>query len=161
MFTARYVDEVVRPALAKGAERMERDVADIALKGILICSVDEDVEAARRRLAFAVAQYAASRVYDRLFALHGWSEPQQRIREAARAGDTEALLAAVPDDALDALGVACRPAELAGEVARHAAGYDHVGLVPPPWGLSAEEHEQATDVLIDGMRDALLAVSGT
>jgi probable F420-dependent oxidoreductase len=161
MFTTRYVDEVVRPALAKGAAKAERDVADIKLKGILICAVDEDVEAARRRLAFAVAQYAASRVYDRLFALHGWSEPQQQIREAARAGDTEALIAAVPDDALEALGVACSPGELAAEVARHAAGYDHVGIVPPPWGLTSEEHEQATDVLIDGMRDALLAVSST
>ena len=29
-------------------------------------------------------QYAASRVYDRLFALHGWTEAQQVIREAAQ-----------------------------------------------------------------------------
>src|SRR4051812_18087776 len=155
MFTTRYVDEVVRPALEKGARKAERDPSEIALAGVLICSVDDDVELARRRLAFAVGQYAASRVYDRLFALHGWTEAQQRIREAARARDEDALIAAVPGDALAELGVACRPGELAGEVARHSAGYDHVGIVPPPWGLTPEENEDATIVLIDNMRDAL------
>jgi probable F420-dependent oxidoreductase len=156
MFTARYVDEVVRPALAKGAEKTGREPSEIALAGVLICAVDDDVELARRRLAYAVGQYAASRVYDRLFALHGWTGAQQRIREAARARDDEAVIAAVPDEALAALGVACRPHELAAEVARHAVGYDHLGIVPPPWGLTPEENEDATIVLIDNMRNALV-----
>jgi probable F420-dependent oxidoreductase len=159
MFTAKYVDEVVRPALAKGAAKMERDVSEIALAGVLICSVDEDVEAARRRLAYAVGQYAASRVYDRLFALHGWTEAQQRIREAARARDADAVIAAVPDDALDVLGVACAPGELAAAVERHAQGSDHIGLSPPPWGLTPEENEQATEDLIDELRGALVGAS--
>src|SRR4051812_29836987 len=149
MFTKRYVDEVVRPALAKGAAKTERDVAGVALYGVLICAVDADVDAARRRLAFAVGQYAASRVYDRLFALHGWTDAQQRIREAARARDVEAVIAAVPEDAIDALGVACAPGELADAVAPHAEGYDHLALTPPPWGLTPEENEHATEVLID------------
>jgi probable F420-dependent oxidoreductase len=157
MFTRRYVDDVVRPALEKGAARTGRDASEIVLCGVLICSVDDDVELARRRLAFAVGQYAASRVYDRLFALHGWTDAQQRIREAARGRDAEAVIAAVPADALDALGVACRPDELASEVARHADGYDHLAIVPPPWGLTPEENEQATEVLIDGMTAALRA----
>src|ERR1700754_3428087 len=105
MFTGKYIDEVVRPALAKGAAKMERDVAEVALYGVLICAVDEDVEVARRRLAFAVGQYAASRVYDRLFALHGWTDAQERSRAAARDRDAGAVVAAVPDEAIDALGV--------------------------------------------------------
>jgi probable F420-dependent oxidoreductase len=156
MFTAKYVDDVVRPALAKGAAKTERDASEIALAGVLICSVDDDVELARRRLAYAVGQYAASRVYDRLFALHGWTEAQERIREAARARDTDAVIAAVPDEAIAEIGVACRPDELAGEVARHAPGYDHLALSPPPWGLTPEENEDATVVLIDNMRSALV-----
>ena len=157
MFTQRYVEEVVRPAVAKGAAKMDRDPSEIELAGVLICSVDEDVEAARRRLAYAVGQYAASRVYDRLFALHGWTDAQQRIRDAARARDAEAVIAAVPDAAIDAIGVACRPEELPEAVARHVEGYDHIGLVPPPWGLTPEVMEQATEVLIDRMAGVLQA----
>ena len=155
MFTKRYVDDVVRPALAKGAAKTGRDPAEIALTGVLMCAVDDDVEQARRRLAFAVAQYAASRVYDPLFALHGWSDQKAVISDAVRSRDEQAILASVPEEILDAVGVACRPADLAPLVERHIADYDHVSLVPPPWGLSAEELEAATVVLIDGMRDSL------
>jgi probable F420-dependent oxidoreductase len=155
MFTARYIEEVVRPALAKGAAKAERDPSDIAMTGVLICSVEDDVDLARRRLAFAVAQYAASRVYDRLFELHGWSAHQEAIRAVVRSGDERAIAAAVPDEVLDAVGIVCRPGELAAQVVRHAADYDHISLVSPPWGLSAEEGEDATIVLIDEMRDLL------
>ena len=48
MFTQRYVEEVVRPAVAKGAAKMAATRREIELAGVLICSVDEDVEAARR-----------------------------------------------------------------------------------------------------------------
>jgi probable F420-dependent oxidoreductase len=159
MFTDKYVEEVARPAIAKGAAKTGRDPAEIALAGVLICSVDDDIELARRRLAYAVGQYAASRVYDRLFALHGWTAAQDTIRAAARARDADAVIAAVPDDALEALGVACRPGELADAVARHSAGYDHLSLTPPPWGLTPEDNEQATEVLIDEMRAALVGAS--
>jgi probable F420-dependent oxidoreductase len=155
MFTKLYVDEVVRPALATGAARTGRDPSEIAVAGVLMCAVDDDVEVARRRLAFAAAQYAASRVYDGLFEIHGWSAQKAVISEAVRNRDEAAIVASVPDEILDAVGVVCRPGELAEHVKRHVADYDHVALVAPPWGLSPEEAEAATVVLIDGMREAL------
>jgi probable F420-dependent oxidoreductase len=155
MFTKLYVDEVVRPALATGAAKTGRDPSEIAIMGILICAVDDDVVLARRRLAFAAAQYAASRVYDPLFALHGWSAQKAVISDAVRNRDEAAIVASVSDDILDAVGVACRPAELAEHVARHILDYDHVSLVAPPWGLSADKAEAATIVLIDSMRESL------
>ena len=84
MTTSAYLDEVVRPALAGGAADAERSLSGFVVKGMRMCAVDDDVEVARRRIAHAIAQYAASRVYDRLFALHGWSANQQRIRDAAK-----------------------------------------------------------------------------
>jgi probable F420-dependent oxidoreductase len=156
MFTKLYVDEVVRPALAAGAAKAERNPDEVGLTGILMCAVDDDVDAARRRLAYSIAQYAASRVYDRLFELHGWSEQQQAIREAARNRDEEALIGAVPEEAIDAIGVACRPGELAAHVERHAADYDHLDLTGPAWGLTSIEQEQAALDILHGMREALV-----
>ncbi|GAB3002892.1 LLM class flavin-dependent oxidoreductase [Amycolatopsis acidiphila] len=151
MFTPAYLDEVVRPGLAAGLADSGREPGDVKLMGILMCAVDADADAARRRLAFAVAQYAASRVYDRLFALHGWSAAQAKIREAARTGDGDAMTAAVPDEALDAVGVACRPGELKERVAVHARDYDHLNLVSVPWGLKPDEAEEATVAIVAGM----------
>jgi len=155
MFTGKYVDEVVRPHLEAGARSVGRDPAEITLMGILMCAVDDDEEKARRQLAYAIAQYAASRVYDRLFELHGWAAAQQRIREAVRAGDEKAIVAAVPDAAIDAIGVACTPGRLAERVAEHAAHFDQVNLVAPAWGLSPEEAEATALAIVDNMSDAL------
>jgi alkanesulfonate monooxygenase SsuD/methylene tetrahydromethanopterin reductase-like flavin-dependent oxidoreductase (luciferase family) len=155
MFTAKYVDEVARPNLEKGAAKTERDADALEIVGILMCAVDDDEELARRRLAFSIAQYAASRVYDRLFEMHGWGAQQLVIRDAARARDVEAQIAAVPDEAIDAIGVACRPGDLAERVARHAAEYHHLDLTGPAWGLEPAEQERAAMAIVDGMRDAL------
>ena len=156
MFTKGYVDDAVRPALAAGAQTTGRDPGDLALVGILMCAVDSDVDAARRTLAYSIAHYAASRVYDRLFELHGWAEPQLAIREAARRHDAEAMIAAVPDEAIDAIGVACAPGELADRVAVHAADYDHLNLTGPPWGVSLAEQAQAALTIVDEMRGTLV-----
>ena len=144
MTTARYLDDVVRPGLARGADEAGRSLDGFVVMGMRMCAVDDDEEAARRRIAFSVAQYAASRVYDRLFALHGWSDHQQRIRQAAKDGDPEAMARAVPDDAIDEIGIACRPDDLPARVAAHAGPFDHLNLCAPPWGLDADELEAAT-----------------
>lgn len=157
MFTKLYVDEVARPNIALGAAHAGREPSEVALTGILMCAVHDDVERARREIAFSIAQYAASRVYDRMFELHGWSAEQRRIREAARAGDTEELIAAVPEEAIDLIAVACRPGELAAAVARHAADYDHVDLTGPAWGLDQQAQERAQLAILEEMRGALVA----
>jgi probable F420-dependent oxidoreductase len=155
MFTALYLDEVVRPALAKGAVKRGRDPGEIAIVHEVMCVVDEDLELAREQLAFAIAQYAASRVYVRLFDLHGWSGERELIAEAVRAGDRAAAIAAVSDEMVDEIGVACRPGELVGALARHSEGVDHLMLTPAPWGLTRERTEQQISTIIDGFAPAV------
>ncbi|WP_433503063.1 LLM class flavin-dependent oxidoreductase [Pseudonocardia halophobica] len=159
MTTAEYVEEILRPELARGAAEAGRDVR-VAVSGTRICSVDEDEEAARSRAAFAIAQYAAARVYDRLFALHGWSAAQETIRAAAKARDVAAMTAAVTDDMVDAMAIACRPADLVGLAARHAAPFDHLNLTAPPWGLQPEEIEDATRRIVELVAEPVPAAGG-
>lgn len=152
MFTTDYVEQIVRPELASAAAQVGRPVDEIAVMGIRICAVDDDEDAARRRAAYAIGQYAASRVYDRLFALHGWSAAQQKIRVAARDRDAEAVIDAVPDAAVDAIAVACTPAQLPGRLHAAARGFDHVDLTAPPWGLSDIQTLQDTRQILAGLR---------
>lgn len=155
MTTPEYLAEVVRPELARGAEQAGRSLDGFVVKGMRMCAVDDDLSVARRRIAVAVSQYAASRVYDRLFAVHGWEAHQQRIRAAAKEGDLQRMADEVPDEALDAIGIACRPADFPELVAQHAAAFDHLDLCAPPWGLSDEELEDATRRMLDAVTPAL------
>lgn len=148
MTTPRYLDEVVRPELVRGADDAGRTLDGFVVKGMRMVALDADEERARRRVAFAVAQYAASRVYDRLFALHGWDAAQQRIRSAVKAGDPAGAAAAVPDEAIDAIGIACTPADLPERVAAHATAFGHLNLCAPPWGLEPEALEEATEEIL-------------
>ncbi|MDR7254273.1 putative F420-dependent oxidoreductase [Nocardioides sp. BE266] len=141
MYTGDYVREVVRPAVDAAAAAEGRSPGDLTMMGILMCKVTHDVELGRRQLAYAIAQYAASKVYDRLFELHGWGADQARIREAARERDVDAMVAAVPDAAIDAIGVVCRPGELVSRVAEHAVDYDHLSLTGVPWGVDPVQAE--------------------
>jgi probable F420-dependent oxidoreductase len=151
MFTTDYVEAVVRPALAIGASETGRAATDIPVYGIKICAIDDDEVSARRQAAFAIGQYAASRVYDRLFELHGWTAEQQRIRQAARDRDNAALIEAVPDAAIDAITVACTPAQFADRLLDQSAGFAHMALTPPPWGLTDAETLGATRAIITGL----------
>jgi probable F420-dependent oxidoreductase len=152
MFTTDYLEAIVRPAVVKGATAAGRSTTDVAITGIKVCAIDEDEEAARRQAAFAIGQYAASRVYDRLFDLHGWAQAQQKIRAAARERDTAALIAAVPDDAIDTIAVACTAAGFAERLRRASNGFDHLTITPPPWGLSDEQTRDATWRIVEALR---------
>jgi probable F420-dependent oxidoreductase len=153
MMTAHYVAQVLRPELARGAEEAGRNTR-VAVSGTRICALDADEETARRRAAFAIAQYAAARVYDRLFALHGWSEAQATIRAAAKARDGGAMAAAVTDEMVDAMAIACRPEDLPRHAAKHAEPFDHLNLTAAPWGLEPEDLERATRQIVASLTPA-------
>lgn len=148
MMTPEYLDEVIRPELARGADEGGRSLDGFVIKGMRMCAVDDEEESVRRRIAFAIAQYAASRVYDQLFALHGWDAHQQRIRAAAKDGDPQRMAAEVPDAAIDAIGIAARPADLPDRLPEHAASFDHLDLCAPPWGLEPDDLEAATERIL-------------
>ncbi|WP_067650414.1 LLM class flavin-dependent oxidoreductase [Nocardia harenae] len=157
LFTAEYVRGPVVAALAEGAARAGRDPGAVTVMGIRMCAIDDDIEIARAQAAFAIGQYAASRVYDRLFALHGWSGAQQRIRQAARARDRAALIRAVSDEMIDAITIACTPGEFAAALDRLPACFDHLDLIAPPWGLSAEQTAATNAAILAGLRTHLAA----
>lgn len=152
MYTADYVRGPVADEIAAGAALAQRDPGDITIMGIRMCAIDDDEETARRQAAYAIGQYAASRVYDRLFALHGWSAEQDRIRAAARDRDDAAVIAAVTDDMIDTIAIACRPGDFADAVARIPDGFDHLDLIAPPWGLTPEQTRATNLHILDGLR---------
>src|SRR5687767_4612088 len=81
LFTRRYVDEVVRPALIRGARRTGRN-ENVPIAGYINCSVHEDRETARREAATLIAFNSTVSTYQSILRLHGFDENAAGIRAA-------------------------------------------------------------------------------
>jgi probable F420-dependent oxidoreductase len=99
MTSPRWIAEVLRPAVARGAEASGRDPSDVPLStGVILHVADEaGLEEARREAALQVGFYATTRTYRPVLDLHGFGELAEPIRRAFVRGDQAALAeAALP-----------------------------------------------------------------
>lgn len=136
LFTARWWDQVVRPATAGvGA------APSFLEHGWLITAVDDDDPAraildARRMVAF----YLTVRTYDPYVEAHGWVDEVAQLRAAFAGGDMEACAAAVTDDMLRAIAVCGTTADarsrLTERVAEGSVARDVTYLAPPAFLVS-------------------------
>jgi probable F420-dependent oxidoreductase len=148
LFAPSYVDEVVRPAIATGAAKADRDPAQVAVCGVVICAVADDEEQARREVAGQLAFYTAPKAYAPVLALAGFDSAASAIRAAFAAGDHEAMVAAVPDAMIDALAVAGTPAQVTEKLRRYDGVLDHVIVYPPSFRLSAQRCDELVEALL-------------
>jgi probable F420-dependent oxidoreductase len=131
LFTPEYVREVVRPALARGAERAGRDRAP-PIAGYLTCSVAEDREAARRDAAAVIAFNSTVKTYRATHRVSGFKREADAIRDAWTRGDFAGMASAVTEEMIDAIALAGTPAEVRERFAERWDGvYERTLLWPP------------------------------
>src|SRR3954464_13277309 len=104
LFTPEYVREVVRPALARGAERAGRD-APPPIAGYLTTSVGPDREAARRDAAAIIAFNSTVKTYRATHRSSGFEREAEAIRTAWVEGDFDGMANAVTDEMIDAIAL--------------------------------------------------------
>jgi probable F420-dependent oxidoreductase len=130
LFTPKYVGEVVRPALARGAERTGRTPPPIA--GYVTCSVSDDRDAARQAAAAIIAFNSTVKMYRATHRVSGFEAEADAIREAWSRGDGEAMVAAVTDEMIDSIALAGTPDEVRERFAERWDGvYERTLLWPP------------------------------
>jgi probable F420-dependent oxidoreductase len=127
MTSARYVGEVLRPAVERGARAAGRDPSAVNVSTGVILQVSEDREEARREAALQVGFYATTRAYRPVLARHGMEDLQEPIRRAFAAGDLSRM-AEVALPLVDHLAVAGTPEECREGVAAFEGLADRVIL---------------------------------
>jgi alkanesulfonate monooxygenase SsuD/methylene tetrahydromethanopterin reductase-like flavin-dependent oxidoreductase (luciferase family) len=147
--TDRYLEDVARPAIARGAEKTGRSPADVTLKGVLICSIADDPEQARREAAAQIAFYVAPRSYGPVMEASGFGEEAAAIQTAFRAQDHDAMVAAVSPAMLDEMAAAGTVEDVRDQVARLEQRYDHAALYSPSFTLAAERVRENTFALVE------------
>ena len=92
MTSPRWVREVVRPAVARGAERAGRDPGEVNVTTNVILQVSDDPAVARREAAGQLAFYATTRTYAPVLEMHGFGDLVTPLREAFGRGDLGAMV---------------------------------------------------------------------
>jgi probable F420-dependent oxidoreductase len=117
LHSARYVEEVIRPAIEAGATAAGRDPQEIQLACPVLTIVgDTERERGkwRERARFQLAFYGSTRSYGGVFDLHGWAGLADALYERQRAGDIQGMSRLITDDMLDVYALTGRWDELPG-----------------------------------------------
>ena len=133
LFTPEYVREVVRPALARGAERAGRDTPP-PIAGYVTTSVGEDREAARRDAAAIIAFNSTVKTYRARTRSSGFEREARRDSRGVERGRLRGHGGAVTDEMIDAIALAGTPDEVRERFAERWDGvYERTLLWPPAY----------------------------
>ena len=128
--TLEWLEGRLRPALAGGAARADREPPEVA--GALICAVDDDdPDRAREAAAATVGFYATVKTYKGLFAEHGHDGRLPAIQRAFISGVPGALADAVGPEMTDTFAAAGTGEEVRARVAAYEARVDRLWVTPP------------------------------
>lgn len=148
LFTVPYLEDVVLPAIARGAAHADRDPAEVRVASLLFAAVDEDAERARREVAAQIGFYASAKTYAPLLERAGFAAEGDAIRAAFAAGDLAGMVAAVSDRMVDALAVAGTPDDVRAGLRRYAGLLDHAILYTPRFTLTQERVRECAHAVI-------------
>ena len=112
--TIRYLDEVVLPNMAAGAEAAGRTLDDVdraASVFVITGHDDEELETARRGVRQQIAFYASTPTYRPVLELHGW-EMGDRLTAMSKRGEWAEMADLVTDDMVEAVAVTAPLADL-------------------------------------------------
>ena len=147
--TDTYLDQIARPAIARGAAKTGRSASDVVLKGVIITAIADDPEQARREAAAQIAFYVAPKAYGPVMGASGFAEEAAAIQTAFGAKDHEGMVAAVSDSMLAEMAAAGTADDVRDQVARLEKRYDHAALYSPSFTLSPERVDENTSAIIE------------
>jgi alkanesulfonate monooxygenase SsuD/methylene tetrahydromethanopterin reductase-like flavin-dependent oxidoreductase (luciferase family) len=147
--TDRYLDEVARPAIEKGAAHAGRPTSDVTIKGVVICAVADDPAQARREAAAQIAFYVAPKAYGPVMEASGFGDEAAAIQSAFRAKDHEAMISAVSPAMLEQMAAAGTVEDVRDQLPVLEKRYDHAALYSPSFTLSLERVRENTAALIE------------
>ncbi len=113
--SARYLREVVRPAIEQGTSLSGRDTNQITLTtSVMVSTGPEESAFLRSQIAF----YASTPTYRPVMALHGWGEIADQLQILSRKKAWEEMPALIDEEMLDTFAISASSGDLA-EVVKH------------------------------------------
>lgn len=149
MASSRYIDEVMRPAIAAGAELEGRSPDAVEVADWVIVAVSDDRALAREDVKRQIAFHATVRTYDRALELHGFSDVASRIRDLWKKLDLQGMTACVTDDMLAAMGVAGTVEDCRHQLEARAGSAERLLLGAPVVATDASRIRDYHDAIVE------------
>ncbi len=130
-----YVRQTIKPAIAEGAEKAERDPGqvELATSAFVICAQSEKEAAEQRESIRAqISFYASTPTYRTVLEPHGWEDVGERLGTMAREKKWREMTALITDEMLAAYAIEAAPDEIWAALAQRYDGLiDRVALYLP------------------------------
>jgi probable F420-dependent oxidoreductase len=141
MTSPRYVAEVLRPAVERGAKAAGRDPSAVQISTGVILAIADDPDEARLEAALQIAFYATTRTYRPVLQHHGFEDRVEPLRRAYVQGDMGSMIElALP--MVDTFAIAGSERECRERLARFDGVVDRVILGGAWVGPSDERLEE-------------------
>jgi probable F420-dependent oxidoreductase len=154
-----YLREAVQPRVAEGLARAGRPADACPISSMVLVSIGDDEDAARRAARLQIAFYATTPSYKAILILHGRDHLPRDLRRAFVNRDRDRMAELIDDGLLDSIAIAGRPDEAADRLRAWDGIADRVILGVPWYGMSAEGQRDAISAALEF--GARVAAAGT
>jgi probable F420-dependent oxidoreductase len=138
MCVPRYLEDIGRPAVERGAAHAERDPGEITIATFALACAAPDAEVARREAAAMIAFYGTVKSYAVVFEHCGFGAEAVAIQEAFAKRDLAAMVAAVSEPMIDEFACAGTGEEVDAQLRRYDGVVDEVVLSVPSFQVTDE-----------------------
>ncbi len=147
--TRHWHRQVTVPGLREAEWSAGRDEGACALVPYVMTSLQEDRELAIRDAKCQIGFYFTTQLYHSVLDLHGMGEVGTACRAALRSFDVNAMAAAVPDELVDEIAIACTPDEGRDRLQQWKDLTDQPLLYAPTVGVPPARVQANIDAMLD------------
>jgi probable F420-dependent oxidoreductase len=127
--TAKYLAEVIRPAIAEGAKRSKRSLDEVSIAAPVFVVTDPNEDGFMRA---QIGFYASTPSYRVVMEHHGWGDVADELRDLSRRGGWMEMPNLISDEMLHTFAIVAPPDGIAEELTKRYAGLaDRVTLYVP------------------------------
>jgi probable F420-dependent oxidoreductase len=149
--TLKYTKEVILPAVAAGAAKAGRSLADIEIIGAPFLAIAPDeagVEKAKAETRQRIAFYASTRTYHSVLEFHGWNDVGARLHQYSLEGKWTEMPALITDEMLAEFALIGTYDQLAAQIAERCPAAFTTVMLDMPADLR-RDRDRVKDIVRD------------
>ena len=135
LHTRSYLENVIWPAIRRGADKAGRDPADISLvvpAWVVSGSDEQELDASYRAIREQIGTFGSTSAYKQVFETEGWMDLQAKLNVAMKDGGPRAAGRLVPAEVVEAIAVMGQPDELLGVLDQRFDGVADATMIYAP-----------------------------